>query len=1411
MGISSKNQILIMLQNYSDREHYIPLLGARKDYALSFVLTKTSCLEKIKTIQPKILILDIAAIEGKIELFLQLIYKIDIAIKIILIGYNDDEFPFMEGIRAGADYFIFKHNLEKLPDTINRLISSDKQSYRYPEQEKIIESINAARYHILEYSNTHPVSQTMQEALDQICKLTQSEIGFFHFVEPDQKTLSLQAWSTKTIQSYCKAEAQGMHYNIDKAGVWVDCIHERRPIIHNNYNALPNKKGLPEGHASVIRELVVPIFRDSLIVAVLGVGNKPIDYDDEDTKIVSIFADLVWDINARRQAETKLKAAETRFQSFIENANENIFLLDQSGIFTYISPNWQETLGLIPKNTIGLSYEDFIHPDDIPVCQKFINEIYQTGGKKSGVEYRVKHKDGKWHWHLTNASIIKDSESQQPVLLGISHDISAIKNTEEKLMKSEASIRKRLKAITSPTGNIDTLKLADILDCEAIQSLMDDFYALTNYGIGIIDFEGNILVKKGWQNICTKFHRTHPETLANCLQSDDQLTKDVEPGMFNFYKCKNNMWDISAPLMLNDRHVGNVFLGQFFFDDEFVDEDLFRQQARKYGFDENAYMEALNQVPRWNANTVSTVMSFYTKLSTILSSISLSNIQLAKSISEKDQLLIALGESEERYHKLVESSPSPIFIVKNGKYQYGNPAGLRILGYESLAAFNGTNVLESIHPDYHSVVLERMKSLKKGNSNSPLEMVVLNKNGGFCYTESTSVPISLNGEQSILILSHDISERKQAEEKLQAANTRLHALWNVSSLTDINDPKIISDHILETITRMTGSRYGFYGFINEDETAMTIHSWSGQGMKECNINEKPMLFPIHDAGIWADAVRNRKPLLLNNYLEQNPNKKGLPIGHVPIQNLLVIPCFSNNRINAVAAVANSYFDYTEDDVLQINTFLTNVQMIVDRTRAENARKKSETLLNESQQLTQTGAWEWDQSLQTMTWTDEVFHIHGFNPDEMMNGSAELVQLSLDCYYPEDRPLIQKAFDNCRFNGEAYALDLRFQTKQGENKWVNTIGNPLFEDGKVLRINGYIMDITRQKISELKLQKQQSVLETSQEIAHLGSYEYEIDTDSYYWTKEAFHIFGLFPDQQVPTNEEFKKIIFPEDVDSVKAAYQISISSRESFDIVYRIIRSDGAIRYIHSIGTPEFDQHGKPIRFSGTFQDITTSKSLELELKKSVAEQEVLMREIHHRVKNNLAAILGLIEMEKNSSSTGINQKVLGNLAGRIKSIAAVHETLYKSNNLSKISIQKYLESFIVSLQTSIQNAENTMIHIDAGKIELDINFAIPCGLIINELVTNALKYAFPLEPSGKPMIEQPEIWVSFKEVDRQFKLSVADNGIGLPDKFDLHTCNTLGLKLVNMLGEHQLNGKLSLDTNHGTNFTLTFNPLTLE
>lgn len=176
-------------------------------------------------------------------------------------------------------------------------------------QQRLTEQILEARLHFHEASAHQKLKASLTAIIDEAEKLSGSQIGFYHFVASDERTISLQSWSNQTTANFCRVEGFSEHYPLERAGVWADCIRERRAIVHNQFDQVPNRKGYPAGHALVKRELVVPVFRKDKIVAVMGVGNKTSDYTETDVQIIERLADFSWDVIEKKIADEELEIA----------------------------------------------------------------------------------------------------------------------------------------------------------------------------------------------------------------------------------------------------------------------------------------------------------------------------------------------------------------------------------------------------------------------------------------------------------------------------------------------------------------------------------------------------------------------------------------------------------------------------------------------------------------------------------------------------------------------------------------------------------------------------------------------------------------------------------------------------------------------------------------------------------------------------------------------------------------------------------------------------------------------------------------------------------------------------------------------------------------------------------------------
>ena len=440
-----------------------------------------------------------------------------------------------------------------------------------------------------------------------------------------------------------------------------------------------------------------------------------------------------------------------------------------------------------------------------------------------------------------------------------------------------------------------------------------------------------------------------------------------------------------------------------------------------------------------------------------------------------------------------------------------------------------------------------------------------------------------------------ITERKQLEDDLKVANARLETLRSLSSLASA-DLKTISDHILANISKMTRSEYGFYGFMNKDESVMTIYSWSGEAMKDCLMVDKPTEFAIADAGVWAEAVRRREPLILNNYAASHPAKKGLPGGHVPLTNLLVVPHIVQGRVLSVAAVANRLALYTSDDVTQLSSFLGHVQVIVDNRNADAALHDSHSML-----------------LAFFEGLDDPVYVSDPETFEILFVNKALLKMLGD---PEKRRCYEYLHGNqtrCSFctNDLIFGKNLErthvweFRNELNSRWYKCNDKAILWPDGRHVRLE-VAVDITEHKQAEAALRHSEALLALlahSQKIAHVGSWVLELITNQLTWSDEVYKIFGFDTQELHPSYEAFLNAVHPDDRTAVDKAYLGSVrEGRDTYEIMHRIVhRNSGEIRWVHERCIHERDAAGTVIRSVGIVQDITQRKRTELALQQSEA------------------------------------------------------------------------------------------------------------------------------------------------------------------------------------------------------------------
>lgn len=284
--------------------------------------------------------------------------------------------------------------------------------------------------------------------------------------------------------------------------------------------------------------------------------------------------------------------------------------------------------------------------------------------------------------------------------------------------------------------------------------------------------------------------------------------------------------------------------------------------------------------------------------------------------------------------------------------------------------------------------------------------------------------------------------------------------------------------------------------------------------------------------------------------------------------------------------------------------------------------------------------------------------------------------------------------------------------------------------------------------------------------------------------------------------DFVSLIQPAFQDMVSHKYNLIIDGKEDNQrYETQLLRPDqGTIEVEFNISSISFLGRRAALAF---VRDISERKRSEEELLSSLKEKDVLLREVHHRVKNNLQIVSSMLHLQSATIQDKASQMKIVECQARIRSMALIHTKLYQSENISKINFTSYLRSLVANLYRLYGRDENEISYtIKADDVHLDLETAIPCGLIVNELFSNSLKHAFPSSMQGNILLKMSHLGQG------EYEIAMSDDGVGFPANFSLDNAESLGLTLVTSLVE-QLEGTLELRTDKGTNIAIRFQQLT--
>lgn len=361
--------------------------------------------------------------------------------------------------------------------------------------------------------------------------------------------------------------------------------------------------------------------------------------------------------------------------------------------------------------------------------------------------------------------------------------------------------------------------------------------------------------------------------------------------------------------------------------------------------------------------------------------------------------------------------------------------------------------------------------------------------------------------------------------------------------------------------------------------------------------------------------------------------------------------------------------------------------------------------------------------------------------------------------------------------------------------------PVKEKNRVVRVITLIRDMTEQKRAEEEIRKiniqLEALLDNVPEVIYQcldrpGTTTF-ITPRWAEWTGYSLNDFSSDPETWINS-------IHPEDRQSAAGGFLLACRKKTDYHLHYRVVhRDNGTIRHVLDHGMPRDTEEG--MVFDGIIMDISSQVENEERLRRTIDEKNVLLKEIHHRVKNNLQVITSLLALQAKTVKDKKIASLFTESQIRVRSMALLHENLYQSADLANIDVETYVRSLVNGLIRVFHASQSDLkVTIETDPVPLTLDLAVPCGLILNELVSNALKHAF--QGPGRPK----KLSVTLKKQTGEYiELTVKDNGTGLPRNLDIQKTGTLGLSLVRMLSEKQLNGSMKINGRKGTAFCIRF------
>ncbi|MDY3560720.1 PAS domain-containing protein [Gemmata sp. JC673] len=724
----------------------------------------------------------------------------------------------------------------------------------------------------------------------------------------------------------------------------------------------------------------------------------------------------------------------------------------------------------------------------------------------------------------------------------------------------------------------------------------------------------------------------------------------------------------------------------------------------------------------------------------------------ALDITDRKRAEDALRESEERFRNMADHAPVMVWVTEaDGRCTFLSQSWHEFTG-QGAGAGHGFGWLDAVHPDDRGAVERAFVAANATGARFAADYRLRDRGGAYRWVLDSAAPRRSAGGEFLGYIGSvlDITDRKRAEDALRESERRLALAISATS-----------DAVWERNYRTGESYYSprWYEMLGRAPVPMTREQWE----ELCHPDDfAPALAGIRaalhapESSGYAVEFRMRHAdgswvwvLSRGAVVERDPN--GAPL-----------------RLSGT------------------NTDVTA------RKRAEAERDESLARLRLHIERLPLAYVLYDAELRYADWNPAAEAIFGYTRDEILGRPL------MDLVPPDAHAQVAAVRDRLLAGDLAARSINRNVTRSGAVilcEWYNT---PLRRpDGTFLGILSMAQDVTEQVRTQEALRLKEQSLRLALDAGRMGTWEWELEPPRLTWDEREQALFGFAPGEFDGRLETFLYRVHPDDRAGVQQALAGARAGAD-VDIEFRICRPDGGERWVRGTGAPVPAGGDRPARLAGVSYDITARKRADERTLASLREKEAMLKEIHHRVKNNLQVVSSLLHLQAARVTHPAAAAVLAESQNRVRAMALVHEALYRSDDLARVNPGRYFGELCSYLfRVYGVDAARVRLELDIGPDPLPLDKTVPCGLIVNEVVSNALKYAFPDGRGGT-------VRVALRTAGGRFALALSDDGVGLPPDFAIDRAPSLGLRLVGILTE-QLGGHLSVERSGGTAFLISF------